>query len=142
MIAFLIYDTATGVILQASTSSWSELEVQAEWELPEGAAILVVPVLPTGPFDHFRVANGEVVERASIAPTISADVIAANGIAESIIAGLPNPCRVTFRGAVDAGPADLTGGAFTLTSTQPGVITIRVTADPTHKPWEGVIHAV
>lgn len=104
---------------------------------------------PVVPFDHpaatnplaYRIVNGEAVERATIAATVSANTIAADGIAECTIAGLPDPCRVSISGAVQAGPAEVTGGTLTLTSTVPGAIRVAVTADPTHKPWETTIHA-
>jgi hypothetical protein len=91
--------------------------------------------------NDFCILGGLVVERATISATVSAATIPADGIAECVIAGLPDPCRVTIIGAVSAAPAEVNGGTLTLTSTQPGAITIRVTADPTHKPWETVIHA-
>lgn len=89
----------------------------------------------------YRVADGEVIKRDAIAATVSAETIAADGSAECTISGLPDPCRVTITGAVQAGPVEVAGGTLTLTSTQPGAIRVAVTADPTHKPWEVTIHA-
>lgn len=91
---------------------------------------------------EYRVVDGAVVERATIAATVSAETIAADGVAECVITGLPDPCSVTISGAVQAEPAVVAGGTLTLTSTQAGDIRVGVTADPTHKPWETVINAV
>ena len=58
-----------------------------------------------------------------------------------MISGLPDPCTLRLSGAVTLAPAVVTGGSVTITSTVPGAITLRVTADPTHKAWEVTIHA-
>ena len=89
----------------------------------------------------YRIVNGAVIERASVIATVSTNLIAANGAEECVIAGLPDPCRVTITGAVSAGPVDVVGGTLALTSTQPGAIKVTVRADPTHKAWETTIHA-
>lgn len=89
----------------------------------------------------YRIVNGEPVERATMSPAISAATFAADGLAQCVISGLPDPCRVTITGAVQAGPVEVAGGTLTLTSTQPGAIRVSVTADPTHKAWEVTIHA-
>jgi hypothetical protein len=107
---------------------------------------LVGPVVP---FDHpaavnplaYRLVNGAAVERATMTPAISAATFAADGIAQCVISGLPDPCRVRIAGAVQAGPVEVAGGTLTLTSTRQGAIRVSVTADPTHKPWEVAIHA-
>lgn len=139
LITALLHD-ARGVINGVYCSSTGEAP---------RALILGQSVGPVVANDHpaaldpvaYRIANGEAVERAAIAATVSADTIAADGIAECVIAGLPDPCRVMISGAVLAGPAVVAGGTLTLTSTQPGVIRVSVTADPTHKAWETIIHA-
>lgn len=104
---------------------------------------------PVVPNDHpatsepmaFRIVAGAVVERAEMTPAVSAATFTADGLAQCVISGLPDPCRVAITGAVRAGPVEVTGGTLTLTSTQPGAIRVAVTADPTHKPWEVTIHA-
>jgi hypothetical protein len=93
------------------------------------------------PGSHYRVVDGEVVERPAIAVTVSADTIAADGVDECVLSGLPDPCIVTVRGVVSAGPLEVTGGSLTLTSTALGPITISITADPVWRPWDGVINA-
>lgn len=134
---FVIADDA-GCITNACFAS---IDNAAEWPLPDGHSIVMLTAPLAGPIRNYRIVNGEAVERDTIAATVSTDTIAADGIAECVIAGLPDPCRVAISGAVQAGPAEVTGGTLTLTSTVPGAIRVAVTADPTHKPWETTIHA-
>jgi len=113
---------------------------------PDGGATTVVDretyeavgMQPEG----WRLLDGELVERAAMAPEISAASFAADGVAECVISGLPDPCMVTVRGAVSAGPVEVTGGSLTLTSTAAGEIRISVTADPAWKPWRGTVEAL
>lgn len=138
---FLIYDVESGAVLQTTSSPWSTEQVLDAWQLPPGQAVLFVDHLPAFPFDQLRVVDGRLVERAAMTPTVSATHFAADGTAECVITNLPDPCVVTIAGAVTAGPVGITGGTFTLTSTQPGAITVSVRADPAYKPWETTIHA-
>lgn len=90
----------------------------------------------------YRLLAGEIVPRAVMAPSISAASFAADGVAECVIAGLPDPCRVVLGGAAGNTTIDLPGGTLTITSSEPGRITMRITADPTHAPWKGAVIAV
>lgn len=141
MTYFVTANSASGVIVQQAQDSrlWADtLEV---WTVPEGAELVVIPAPLTGRLDHYRVADGEVVERSTLTPAVSAPSFVADGEAECVLSSLPDPCTVTVRGAVSAGPLEVTGGSLTITSTTPGAITIQITADPVWKPWEGTIHA-
>lgn len=134
---FVIADAAGGI----TNACFSSIDNAAEWPLPPGYSIAMLTAPLPGPMRDYRVVNGAVVERAEMTPTVSAASFAADGLAQCVISGLPDPCRVTITGAVQAGPVEVAGGTLTLTSTQPGAIRVAVTADPTHKPWEATIHA-
>lgn len=130
-----------GELRQICSASRPREWIAEHWVKRPDEKIVFVDALPPLPLTNWRVVNGAVVERAAIAAVVSGETIAADGIAECLITGLPNPCSVTIAGAAEVAPAEVAGGTLALTSTQPGAITIRVTADPTHKPWETVIHA-
>jgi hypothetical protein len=91
--------------------------------------------------NNYRVVDEQVIERLVMTPLISQTNIVANGIAECVITGLPDPCLVEIFGAMRVPKFELSGGTLTLTSTQPGAIQVAVRADPTHKLWETTIHA-
>jgi len=132
---------ADGALHQQTCTTLGWEEVVASWALPEGQVIVPTEGPLDGPPDHYRVVQGEVVARAVMAPSVSATTIAADGEEVCVIAGLPDPCLVVVSGAVAAGLMDVTGGELALTSTVPGAIHVRVTANPVWKPWEGTIHA-
>lgn len=133
MIRQTMYRLATGEII-----GWVEAETSIGVLAPPGCALTPGLFLPP---DAYRVEAGQVVRRAVMAPSLSAAAIAADGVAACVIAGLPDPCLVTITGAVQAGPVQVDGGTLTLTSTQPGAITVVVRADPTFAPWQATIHA-
>lgn len=91
--------------------------------------------------NNYRIVGEQVIERAAMTPLISQTNIAADGIAECVITGLPDPCIVGILGAMRVPGFELSGGTLTLTSTQSGEINVRVRADPIYKPWETTIHA-
>lgn len=127
-----VYRVADGVIVGAIAGTARDLlGVPAEFGIVDGEH----------DSKEYRVVDGAVVERATIAATVSAETIAADGIAECVITGLPDPCRVIISGAATMAATQVTGGTLTLTSTQAGAIRVSGTADPTHKTWETVIHA-
>ena len=134
---YVIYDPATGTVVSTIASS---IEQTNPVQYAPGLAFVPHDAEISG-FDRWRVVDGTLIERATMTPTVSAATIAADGIATATITGLPDPCVVSIAGAVTAGPVQVTGGALTLASTQPGEIRIAVRADPTHKPWETTVHA-
>lgn len=136
---FVIADAA-GAILQQCATGMSLEDVLATWDLSGGRqAVLVAEWVQDQ--THWRVVDGAVVERAAMAPAVSAAAIAADGVAEAVISGLPDPCTVQVTGPAPVGPLEVTGGSLTLTATLPGAYRVRVSADPTHKPWDVTIHA-
>jgi hypothetical protein len=141
MITLATYDIATGALGQLLTVPDAAV---AEQVAPAGSAFITV-ALPGGR-QAFIAANyalaGAVVPRQTMTPAVSAATIAADGIAASVITGLPDPCTVTVSGVLAAGPSVVTGGSVTLTSDQPGDITIAVAAAPAWLPWSTVVHAI
>lgn len=134
----LIYDATGAIVGQGFTS----VAVAAEdWPVAPGHTALVVPGAVQQAETDCYVAAGQVLPRAVMTPTISAPTIAADGLAECVITGLPDTCTVTITGAVTAGPVEVPGGSLTLTSTQPGEIKISVRADPFYKVWGTTIDA-
>ncbi len=106
----------------------------AEVDLDTFLAISAAPA-------RFRFVEGAVVERALMAPSMTATAIVADGNDAATISGLPDPCRVTIRGVVQWGPDVITGGALILTSTVAGPISITVEADPDFAPWSAAVDA-
>jgi hypothetical protein len=131
--SFVLYRASDGVVVGhgSAPDAWS-LTANGIEAIP-GPADLEV--------NGWRVVDGELVARLPVPVTVSAPVIAADGEDQCVLSGLPDPCTITVRGAVQAGPQEVTGGSLTLTSTAIGAITISVTADPVYKPWETTIHA-
>jgi hypothetical protein len=128
-----VYRVADGVIVGGiAGTSRDLLGVPAEFSIVDGE------------YDgkDYRVVDGQVVERAIMTPSISQTTIGADGLDECVIWGLPDPCVVEMRGAVTLVATEVTGGEITITATVLGALMVRVTADPTHKPWETVINAV
>jgi hypothetical protein len=66
----------------------------------------------------------------------------ADGEATCVIADLPDPCVLAIGGALTVPRTAVSGGSVTITSTVPGDIILRVTADPAYLAWEATIHAV
>lgn len=138
---FVIYDLADGRILQSCFASGvSDSHLLAQWPQP-GQGLLFTAAAIDEP-RAWRVVTGEVVPRAAMAPTISQVTFAADGAEACVITGLPDPCVVAMRGALAVPRTVVSGGSVTITSTVPGDIILRVTADPAYKAWETTIHAV
>lgn len=128
-----VFRRADGVIVGSiGGASRQALAVPAEFGIVDGEHAAA---------DSY-VLDGEVVARATMAPTISAADITADGADECGISGLPDPCTVALHGAVTQAPTVVIGGNVTITSTVPGTITVQITADPVYQAWEATIHAV
>ena len=79
----------------------------------------------------------------AIAATVSAATIEADGAAECVVSGLPDPCTVTVTGpgAAAWGPHPVEGGELVLTATEPGDLVVSVAAPPRYLPFETTVHA-
>jgi hypothetical protein len=142
MTLFVTASTTSGVILQQASDTRPWVETLDTWPVADGCELVVIPAQLTARLDYYRVVDGHVVERPGMPVDLSTTSIAADGAAECVLSGLPDPCTVTITGAVHAGALEVTGGSLIITSTAPGAITISVAANPVWKPWEGVIDAV
>lgn len=91
--------------------------------------------------EGFRLSDGAVIPRETMAPDVSATSIAADGVAEAVVAGLPQPCRVSIRGVAQWGPETVDDGEVVITSSLPGALEVRVEAPPSYRAWRTVIHA-
>lgn len=79
----------------------------------------------------------------AIGAMVSAATIAADGAAECVIAGLPDPCTVTVAGPGSAswGPHPVESGELTVTATEVGDIKVTVSAPPRFLTFETTVHA-
>lgn len=141
MRCFVTASMANGVIQQQAQDSRPWPVTLATWPVPEGHELVVIPAPLPQRLDHYRVVEGEVVERPDMPVVVSSPRFAADGEASCVLSGLPDPCTVTIAGAASAGPLEVTGGSLTLTSTTPGAIHVQVAAHPAWKPWETTLHA-
>ena len=106
--------------------------------LEDEAAFNAVSASPAA----FRLVDGAVVPRDAMPePTVSATTIAADGVAEAVITGLPEPCRVLVRGPSNSTTLDVADGEIVLTSTVAGDIEVTVDASPAYLAWRTIIHA-
>ena len=138
---FVTHDAA-GAIVNTCASTLPGEWVMQHWTYPEGGGVALMPAPLDGPAEHYRVGPlAEVLPRDVMTPSVSALEIAADGVAEAVIAGLPVPCVVEVTGAVAAGPVEVTGGVVSITSTEPGALRVRITAGVQWRAWEVVINA-
>jgi len=139
MTLFVVADAAGTILYQASTVlSWED--VVAHWSVPAGAQAVQVDAWVQDRM-AWRVVDGAVVERAAMSPVVSTTAIAADGVVEAVISGLPDPCRVMIDGPAPIGPTIVEGGTLTITASQPGAWRVRVEADPVYQPWSVTIDA-
>ena len=133
-----------GVIRQVSHCDdevWAMLQLMAD-PFRGGLAVQIPPPpadLPAYQAAHY-VADGVVLERTEMAPTVSSTSIAADGVAVATIAGLPIPCTIAVSGPVPHPATELTEDAVDFTADVAGDYTISITATA-FLPWSVVIHA-
>lgn len=140
MIFHVTYKPESGLITQTGCCSGPTAEEVQSWPVAPDAILIVDQYIER--IQDWRVVDGVLVERTTMAPTVSATTITADGTDACVITGLPTPCVVAVSGVFTAPPTAVTDGMVTLTATAPGTLTIRVTADPAYKAWETTIHAV
>jgi UDP-glucose 6-dehydrogenase len=92
--------------------------------------------------DTSYVQSGSIAAKQTISAVVSASTITADGTAEAVISGLPNPCTVVVSGPVAAGPEIVNDGSVVLSCDTPGSIVVSVAADPAYMSWSGTIYAV
>ena len=134
---FLIHD-AEGRVLRSGLCPYAGLEGMLLD--PEQETLMITAELV--PSDgSVWVVDGLLEPGLEMTPAISATSIAADGVDECVITSLPDPCTVWISGAVNLPPTEVAGGEITLTSTQIGEITIRISAHR-HRRLEVTIHAL
>lgn len=89
----------------------------------------------------FRLDGDDIVPRDTMAPSVSATSILADGIDACTIASYPAGCTVRISGAASYGPALLTDPTLVLTLSTPGSLTVDLEASPVYRPWQVVINA-
>lgn len=136
---FVLHDPSGAILQTCFADGLADEDIEVWAEPGRAVAFMAAPIQD---MRLYRVVDGEVVERATMAPTISVGEITADGADECGISGLPDPCTLALRGAVTLAPTAVTGGSVAITSTVPGSITVQITADPVYKAWEATIHAV
>ena len=135
MMEVTLYRVTTGEIVGTGMASGCQAEFA---DAGEGIATIA----GRWPATMYFVRDGTVVPRMAMVPSLSTQEIVADGVEACIVSGLPDPCTVSTTGSVTLPPTEVTGGSLTITATVPGTIHLRVTAEPTHLPWEVTIHAV
>ena len=134
MMEVTLYRVTTGEIVGAGTASGCLAEFA-----DAGAGIATIAGRWAATMYFVR--DGTAVPRMAMAPNLSAQEIMADGEDACVISGLPDPCTVSITGSVALPPTAVVGGSVTITATVPGSIHLRVTAEPTHLPWEVTLHA-
>lgn len=127
----ILYQVRTDLPINVITETWP-LEGKEVVEIAE----------PLENQDYWRVVDGECVARTFMTPTVSSSTIEADGVDETTISGLPDPCDIRMTGAVSVPWTTVTGGSVTITSTSVGAIQVKARAVPTHCPWSATINAV
>lgn len=74
--------------------------------------------------------------------TLSPTTIAADGVAEAVISGVPAGSVLTITGATAVGPATIGDGEVRLTSTAVGQLRVRLDCPPPYLRWEATVDAV
>jgi hypothetical protein len=106
---------------------------------PEAGVELVEGDYPSE--THYRTAGGDILPRGAILGALP-PTVAADGIEEVVMAGLPMPCELTVEDPnKQMTQATVTGGTVTLTFALAGTWTIWVEAPPEYQTWKGTILA-
>jgi hypothetical protein len=143
---YYAYARLDGTIVQAGhTTETSYDAIHAS--LPAGLKLVDLdgPVVDGPSFisrHYYDIATTAIRPKALMTPLVGATEIAADGRAEAVISGLPDPCMVQIRGPANMAPQTVSGGSITITSEDRGRITVIVTAEPGWLPWSTDINAV
>lgn len=137
---YLVYRPATGAVTGRRYNSAED----APLGLPPGAELLEIE--EDGPLASMDLAALYVDgagAHARLAPpiTLSATSIAADGVAEAVIAGIPAGSVLTITGATAVDPAPIDDGEVFLTSTAVGALEVRLDCPPPYLRWEATVHA-
>lgn len=87
--------------------------------------------------------NGQDVVPRELSPVaISTNTIAADGLEEVTISGIPAGTEISISGALVVPWTPVEGGSVTLTSTEPGRLSIRLRMPPPYLDWRGTVNAI
>ena len=92
-------------------------------------------------FDRWRWTEAGLTERAAMSIGVSRASFRADGVASVVLSGIPAGAVARISGPVTAGPIEIDDGRLELTSTHPGRITVRITLEPTARPWSVTLDA-
>jgi hypothetical protein len=120
-----------GAILGAGFCPVGQEDAQSA---PDGATLVFVSEVPGDVRAGWFVRDGELVERDVMAPAVSTTAIAADGVAEAVVSGLPDPCTVTVSGPLSA-TATVDGGELVFSAAAAGTYRLTFSREPTHRPW-------
>jgi hypothetical protein len=112
--------------------------------LPEGSAAMQIGELPGSTQDLFLatyVDAGILRSRVPVEAVVSKRTIAADGVDQSEITGLPIPCNVAISGAIAVASFVLSDGVLDITSDTVGDILVSVNAGPPWLSWSTTISA-
>ncbi len=139
---------ADGSILQTGHNDDEAFALVSPYLLngqPAGSVVVLIAEFPDsvdGLTQRWYADNGVLRSRVPIAVAVSATSIAANGVAEADITGLPTPsCFCTISGAVSVPRFEITDGTLALTSNVVGNILVSITAPPPWLAWSTTIVA-
>lgn len=146
---YLLYDSA-GVVRQTGFIDETLLGPLREYTTANGVIgvtgpqIMAIAELPL-PIELLTtltyVDDGVLRQRIAIEAVVSTFDIAADGIDEADITGLPIPCTVTISGALSVDAFELVDGSLTITSDAIGDILITIDAAPPYLSLSMTIHA-
>lgn len=142
---YVIYRDADGFVLTGGQIPRYALDDFPSAGIPAGHSIIEVDHEPDMAAGEW-VVSGDLVPGDPFTPTVSTSTIAADGVEECTISGLPNPSLVSVRHIspqiTDPSPdTEVTDGEIVLTAILPGTITVRIVS-PGNAHWTGSIDAV
>ena len=145
--ATVVIFASDGSILQTARYDDAMIDAVLPYLLigrPVGTEVIQIATspIPVALLSSLAYVDGGVVRsRVSIDAVVSTYDIAADGVAEAEITGLPIPCTVVIGGALSVEPFELGDGVLVITSDVVGDIVVSVTAAPPWLAWTATLHA-
>ena len=93
-------------------------------------------------FRRFAWVEGALAARSPVTITLSATSIAADGVEELEVTGIPDGARLRVSGAVSLPWTVITGGEAVLTASVPGSVMLELRCPAPHADWMGGFDAV
>lgn len=147
---FAVYRTDTGEIVSVNDMHFAEEHRQLYLDAALGAwgseAHGILEAEGAGPATHFVATLGEVPtlqDRPPLVVTLDKVTIVADGVDEATLTGLPDPCEIVIDAddpTVETTVAEVAGGGFVFTATDPGTYVVEVRRFP-FIPFRATIEA-